>query len=414
MRAFRVRIAVAITSLVVVVAVAVPTASAQTLLGHFATAGCEGAPAWRIGLRVYDLDRSQKVPDVLDQFNQYVQNVGSASECGVRIEADAFYMDGQHWNGQFPADAEAFRRSYDAGFYVYPASGQEDFVGQTDYHDAQFPAGPVGGQPYLSTFTHEWLHIVVHFYDQANWPAETPQGDDAVHMNGVFGYPPTFDGIMSYLADLMTGRVGAQHYGMQHDQWAYWGTPLHPLHLPREDVALEINEDLPGGHVEINVVGDGFQEPLQGKVIDRRTGAQVRTFTVSPRAQSNFWPAHYRKLEPGFYRTCVSYPGSERFLPADKCRTFTAYGRSIDLIHVRQLKRHRIRLRADRPARGSRAILDFNGRYRLALAHRKLKLRRTMTFRIPKRARSVDLSVDGLRVDGVPYRWSVRTLKLHR
>lgn len=218
---------------VVALGLSAGTASAQTKVAEYATAGCDGATTWRVGVRIYEIG-DEKRAEALKQFDEFVQNVGRWSQCGVRIQADVFSMDGVAWGnldpGGYPVDADAFRATgYDTGFFIYPARG-EDFVGETNYRDAKFPA-EVGGQPYLTTFTHEWLHEVVHFYDQANWPAKI-DNEDIVHTYRTFGaYPSTYDGVIAFFADVMVGRVGPAGYGMKPDQWAFWGTPRAPLNL---------------------------------------------------------------------------------------------------------------------------------------------------------------------------------------
>lgn len=206
-------------------------ARAETFVGSVATPGCESALTWRIGVRIYEIDRDAKAQRTLENLGEYAANVGAYSECAVRVHADVFYMDGQPWPGNYPRDAAEFRKRYDSGFYVYLTRG-ETWVGATNLSDAEFPAvADLNGHPNWVVFMHEWLHIVAGFYKQANWPPNTDKGD-IVHQQQAHGYALDYEATQTYFADILTGRVGPNGYGMRREQWTFWGTPLAPLNQP--------------------------------------------------------------------------------------------------------------------------------------------------------------------------------------
>jgi hypothetical protein len=220
-----------------------PAAHAERPLAHYATAGCNGAPVWRIGYRLYfwsadgrSLSRGASAERSIAAAAQFAQEAGDFSRCGVRVSIDVYDMRSAVWPGAVPADNDAFRRAhgYDVTFYRYPRSGSEPFQGQTQY-DTNASIFPVDdarpdngfGSPWRNLLMHEWLHAVVHFYSHVRWPTND------VHGGAEHGYHSTTEGDMvnsGYFSDLMTGRVREQGalLGIRPGDWARYGTPAHP------------------------------------------------------------------------------------------------------------------------------------------------------------------------------------------
>jgi hypothetical protein len=283
-------------------AVTVTPAAAQSQVGTVDTHGCDGAPTWTLGVRTYGLEPTTKLPETIGQIDEFAQTVGAASGCGVRIHADVFTMPGTF--AGYPRDADEFRQRFDAGFYVYPARGDESYVGETDYQDANFPAGGLRGQPYKSTLTHEWLHIVAAFYRDGHWPARTNEGD-VVHQAVQLGYPNTAEGWITFYSDLVGGRAAG--YGLTHDQWGYWGTPLRPLHRSEQ---LGVVYDRTAGLIRLLGLPEVFAGRLQGSLAGT-TETLPLTFTHSARERQ--WQAKVT-APAGRYRVCVSADGDERYV----------------------------------------------------------------------------------------------------
>jgi hypothetical protein len=233
------------------VLIAAASSSAAMPLATYSTPGCPQAPLWRMTVRVYfqngqggTIDRTTRLPSVLEQLQLFVNEVGPLSDCGVGIQAEVFDTESAVWTypeETFPPNSDAAEGS-DITAYVYPRYGSEPYVGLSDYYAFLLTAEPEpGGQPYMTTFLHEWLHSVEQFYAEANWPPNQPGagGDvagDASEQVCNFGYcnpaEEQYAQTIAFYHALMTGQLGVQHYGMQPSQWAHWGTPLHPLNRP--------------------------------------------------------------------------------------------------------------------------------------------------------------------------------------
>jgi len=226
-----------LVAMIIAVGASVPVpASAQTPSHTFVTPGCAGAPTWTFAFPLYfrdahgrQLDRERKLVEVLPRIEQFASWVGEFSECGVRASVDVYDMADAAWptDRRRPANVSTLLENHDTAFFMYPARGDEPFVGQTDYSTAIFPAplGDPGGQPYPITMVHEWLHIV-HSFCTTRAGVDWPRGD--VHADfASYGYEQNYQGALDFYRDLMRGSVpeNGRLLGMRREQWSRCGTP---------------------------------------------------------------------------------------------------------------------------------------------------------------------------------------------
>jgi hypothetical protein len=247
-----------------------PTAHAAEPVARPITPGCKGAPVWRIGYRLYWVDTRGReasraaYPTVLEHAREFTERVGTASRCAVRVRLDIYDMGRTRWPAtrdwkRYPPDTEAFqkRHGYDAVFTRFPEMGDEGYSGVAhggrplDFR-AKFPGSrnPLTNwgvvEPRPGTLWHEWMHLVVGFYDEPRlgWP----KGD--VHGGCGHGYADACQVGFSeaYFADMMTGRVveNGKRKGLLPREWAYYGTPTRPRH---QNPGLYVRVGLDGGNV---------------------------------------------------------------------------------------------------------------------------------------------------------------------
>lgn len=244
---FRAKVGLLLATATLAALLVAPNASnAETRIATYTTPGCSGAPIWRIGYRMYftgggpALSRGN-LPRAKEAANEFTRLVGSFSQCGVRAQVDVYDMGSASWSGDYPADADDFRRrnKYDAGFYRHPLDNPNATHASTNYTDAEFgvdhaqdldTSSPYG-DPWQILLMHEWLHMVVNFYDQVQWPTNDVHGaaEHGYTPRDAYDYPDT-----RYFADMMSGRVreNGKLLGIKPGQWAYYGTPTRPLHQP--------------------------------------------------------------------------------------------------------------------------------------------------------------------------------------
>ncbi len=224
---------------------------AGAYVGSYLTPGCEQAPVWKIGYRFYwSNDRGMTrpkadMPEAIESAREFADKVGLFSECGVRIWFDFYDEEEAVFSGGYnvPAgweqgDSGAFADGrYDYAFYRAP--DEATVSGVTNYRDAFFPIAPgdVAWSPWWGLQMHEWLHGVVNFYSriQQGWPYKDVHGgcDRPDYIERDPGYGCMV--LPSWFADMMTGRVaeGGAMKGILPPEWAYFGTPLNPLHVPQ-------------------------------------------------------------------------------------------------------------------------------------------------------------------------------------
>jgi hypothetical protein len=232
-------------------------AKAGTYLGSYVTPGCEQATVWKIGYRFYwrnDRGMTRPTSDILEAMESarlFADKVGQFSECGVRIsfdffdEGEAVFTGGYNVSsGWVQGDSEAFvDNRYDYAFYRAPDVATVS--GVTNFRDAFFPisASEDASAPWWGLQMHEWLHGVVHFYShiQQGWPFEDVHGGcqrpDYIARDPGYGCMV----LPSWFADLMTGRVveNGLGKGILQPEWAYFGTPLNPLHVPAKGIVRQ-------------------------------------------------------------------------------------------------------------------------------------------------------------------------------
>ena len=225
-------------------------ARAGTYLGSYITPGCEQAPVWKIGYRFFwRNDRgmtrpTSDIPEAMESARLFADKVGQFSECGVKIsfdffdEGEAVFTGGYNVaSGWVQADSETFAGThYDYAFYRAPDVATVS--GVTNFRDAFFPisASEEGSAPWWGLQMHEWLHGVVNFYShiQQGWPFEDVHG--GCQRSDYIARDPGYGCMVlpSWFADMMTGRVveNGVSKGILQPEWAYFGTPLNPLHVP--------------------------------------------------------------------------------------------------------------------------------------------------------------------------------------
>ena len=314
----------------------VPTsAAAQAPVASYTTRGCDTGIQWNVGYRLYFRDSTGRVttrdalPGMLSEAEKFADAVGRGSGCQARMRIDVFDMGDELWsptNGDAPAAAPAFidASGYDAAFFRHPLA-DENYFGRAYPGDfgrlsTVFPVGPDGTGPGCTTATcgrtphdmllmHEWLHLVVAFYEPSQgWPSND------VHGGREHGYCESTTRCSQvyepYFADMMQGKVleGGQARGMLPADWQRDGSPKAPRRASSpawtaspvignrargDGDALRLN--IPAGY-------DGTAE------VELRVGGQAPTIRLLG-AGSHAFPV----AEDSYLMLCVTLPGTQKY-----------------------------------------------------------------------------------------------------
>ena len=295
---------------------------------------------------------------------RFVDAAASFSQCGIRVSVD-IYDEPEPWTGsgsatsvKFPARTQR-DHNYDTIMHRAPANGTERYAGiysgyQKTGARIYFPIWPSNDpdDPWEMLQMHEWLHHVVSHHDQIaqGWPRED--------VHGASLYPP-HSGMVDpgYFAEMMSGRVtepDGTRRGILPHEWTLPSAPRNPMH---QEAVLNVGF---GGERRDKVYA-GLHELMNSGETGTVTLTNLRTNHVTTWTATN--DSRLRKVPPGRYRICLSWQGSERWLPAKRCKTGTIIGNAHDLITFHRGKfangRAALRLRATGPAVGQKIKLDW-------------------------------------------------------
>lgn len=351
-------------------ALGTPPAAAAPLV-VYETPGCAGAPTWNIRYHLHWTSSTGKVLDpagrqqALDSARGFAEQVGELSACAVRVRVEVVDEAGAY--------SEAVRHltpGYDADFYRYPKEGDEGFSGQTQWRTAIFPV-PEGSnwEPNALLLMHEWLHMVVNFYAPPNgWPRKDVHG--ACDRPDYLARRPGWSCMIlpEWFGDLMTDKVleDGVAKGLPPDQWAYQGTPEHPLHVEpdlwvtidsrRVLVETEFTGDVRLWFSHSGAVVSDVLLPVVGGVEARR-----------PLNRTRF----------GAWTVCATTPEVEAFRSATVCQDYIVYPRIAPLLKIKRGSRQAI-LRVKGPLLGRVARVRFLGE---TIQGRPLRKQRTVVLR---------------------------------
>lgn len=366
-------------ALVTAVLVGAPQASSAAGSETFETPRCAGAPLWRIRYHLYWQSSNGNTLDVagrdaaVQSARSFTEAVGDLGNCAVRVRIDLVDEVGAY--------SEAVRTvtpGYDADFYRYPRRGDEAFSGQTDYRTAIFPVSPGWDwEPNSLLLMHEWLHMVVMFYDPPNgWPRNDVHG--ACERPDYLAMRPGFSCMIlpEWFRDLMTGQVleDGVRKGLPVPQWAYQGTPLNPLHA---DPGLRLWLNRPHVVISSEFSGDATVQFSHSGQLVSESAVPVRPGVES---QVRLDTSRY-----GRWTVCAMTPEVIAFRPGKTCIDYRVDPNVH--AHLRIVKRARYAvLRVTPPLVGKVARITFKGEkinLQRVVKRRSVVLKRRVVVRYP-------------------------------
>lgn len=345
----------------------------------FETPGCAGAPQWRIKYHLYWLSNNGNALDIagreaaVQSARGFTEAVGDLGGCAVRVRVDV--VDEV---GAYSEEVRIATTGYDADFYRYPRRGDEQFTGQTDYRTAIFPVPPGWDwEPNSLLLMHEWLHMVVLFYDAPNgWPRNDVHG--ACDRPDYMAMRPGFSCwiLPEWFRDLMTGQVSEDGVlkGLPASQWVYQGTPLNPLHA---DPDLNLSLERPNVLVTSEFNGDAALQFVHS--------GQVVSESVVPVRPGEDSRARLDTSRYGAWTVCATTPEVLAFRPGRTCINYRADPNVRARLRIVKRARSAL-LRVMPPLVGNTARITFKGELingQRVVKRRSVSLKRNMEIAYP-------------------------------
>jgi hypothetical protein len=403
-------------------------ASGSSSAAAYDTQGCpDSAPQWRILYRLHFSDNvtgrtlsTSTMAAVLDNTQKFTQAVGDLSGCAVRMHVDTVDDAGPYHYGSGVTIADVAPTGYDAAFDRYPAGGEERFSGETLNHVSIFPVAEVSNEPNPMLLMHEWLHQVVTFYTTPlGWPVDDVHGGcqrpDYQALDPNWGCMV----LAHYFADMMTGKVmeDGRPKGLPVDQWAYQGTPAHPLHRTPE---LVVGYDVVKGRLATWGPAGAGQLKLTdaaGRIVWQRAVTLTGSLVTEPAVLD---------VGSGTFQLCLDTPESAAWVAGHVCRTVKIAPDYAELLRARWLG-DRLVLRANGALRGRPATITFKTGLcgagsctRSKLVRRMVTLKAKTTIAAPRppkptgnhhgRFGTAKIAIKAFVVDGVRYAALNRTV----